>query len=334
MTPFVIDPTTPTTIYAGYYRLYKSADQGNTWTEASPPLNNFSSLHHIAVAPTSGKTIYVVSWNNIYRTTDGGASWTQVNNNLPGNDISYLSVDPDNENTVYVTLGGYAPNVKVYVSENGGASWTNISGSLPNLPANCVIAQPNSNGVLYLAMDIGIYRRDPIKGQWELFNTGLPNVPVTELEIQRQQGKIRASTYGRGLWESDLAPIVNPCSAPPVLPPANVEPRAATLRWDAQPDAAAYTLQWRKAGDPAWTAVPGLSVLSNDVFFLTPCTNYEYRVRAVCPDGQSIYSNTMPFTTGGCSSYCPSYGNLTAPGSSADRKYRQHYGVRLGLQRF
>ena len=40
--------------------------------------------------------------------------------------------------------------------------------------------------------------------EWQLFNNGLPHVSVRELEIQYTAGKIRAATFGRGVWESDL----------------------------------------------------------------------------------------------------------------------------------
>ena len=39
---------------------------------------------------------------------------------------------------------------------------------------------------------------------WKYFSKGLPNVVVTDLKIQYKSGKIRAATYGRGLWESNL----------------------------------------------------------------------------------------------------------------------------------
>ena len=39
---------------------------------------------------------------------------------------------------------------------------------------------------------------------WQAFTTGLPNVQVDELEIHYGAGKIRAATYGRGIWESVL----------------------------------------------------------------------------------------------------------------------------------
>ena len=46
--------------------------------------------------------------------------------------------------------------------------------------------------------------------EWISFNGGLPKVIVNELEIFYPDGKIRAGTYGRGLWESELyTPILS-----------------------------------------------------------------------------------------------------------------------------
>jgi photosystem II stability/assembly factor-like uncharacterized protein len=209
ITPFVIDPNNSTTIYVGYNNVYKSTNQGNTWEQITPPdLNIIFDLQHIAVAPSSSDTIYISDGDQVFKTTDAGATWSTVTGNLPtANFLTYLSVDPSNANIVYVTFGGYTPNSKVFKTVNGGASWMNISTGLPNLPANCVIVQPNT-GVLYLGMDVGVYRREPGAASWEIFNTGLPNVIVNELEIRKSTGKIFAATYGRGLWQSDLAPFV------------------------------------------------------------------------------------------------------------------------------
>jgi hypothetical protein len=44
---------------------------------------------------------------------------------------------------------------------------------------------------------------------WIPYMTGLPNVPVYELEVQVSAGKLRAATYGRGIWQSDLATGIN-----------------------------------------------------------------------------------------------------------------------------
>ena len=39
---------------------------------------------------------------------------------------------------------------------------------------------------------------------WELFTTNLPNVVVNELEVHLSSSKLRAATYGRGIWETPI----------------------------------------------------------------------------------------------------------------------------------
>jgi PKD repeat protein len=99
------------------------------------------------------------------------------------------------------------------MSTDAGLTWTNYSTGLPNIPANCIIYQNGSNDGVYIGMDVGVYYRDNTLSTWSLFNTGLPNTVISELDIQYSTQKLRAATYGRGLWESDLFTIPN---SPPV----------------------------------------------------------------------------------------------------------------------
>src|SRR5690606_21026349 len=52
--------------------------------------------------------------------------------------------------------------------------------------------------------DVGVYYTDSSMNDWVQYMDGLPNVIINELEIHRSSGKLRAATYGRGVWESDL----------------------------------------------------------------------------------------------------------------------------------
>ncbi|MGB4959678.1 MAG: dockerin type I domain-containing protein, partial [Saprospiraceae bacterium] len=89
---------------------------------------------------------------------------------------------------------------------DGGVTWTNISGTLPNIPFNTVLHRKTSNDEVYIGADIGVYVTDNTMaaGTWVPFNTGLANSTVNDLEIYYPTGKLRAATYGRGSWESNL----------------------------------------------------------------------------------------------------------------------------------
>jgi hypothetical protein len=205
VTPFVIHPTNPKVLFAGYDKLYKTTDQGDSWSAISPELTS-KLLRYIAVAPSDPNTIYVATHDTIARTTDGGETWSYVSgwDPLVNEVVSYIAVDPTNPQRMYVTLSAYAPGMKVFMSPDGGTTWANYSGTLPNVPANCIVYQKGSNEGLYIGTDVGVFYRDATMSDWVPYQDGLPVVVVTELEISYFNNKLWAATFGRGLWSADL----------------------------------------------------------------------------------------------------------------------------------
>ncbi len=218
VTPFTLDPNTNTTLYIGYQDVWKSTNQGTAWTQISSWGGN--TLRSLAVAPSNSNTIYAATQTILYVTTDGGSNWTNITGTLPvgSSYITYISVKADDPLTAWVSFGEYN-SFGVYETTDGGSSWTNISGGLPNIPVMCVIQnkQNTAESELYAATDVGVYVKVG-SANWTAFSTGLPNVVVTELEIYYNEGspnlsRLRAATFGRGLWESDL---YSPATSPPV----------------------------------------------------------------------------------------------------------------------
>lgn len=201
--PIVQDPTTPNTIYCGYQQVYKSTNQGSTWQALG---NIGTTLDEIKVSPAGSNTIYATNAGGIWRTTNGGTSWSNVSGGIPAASaqITDLAMDNLNPNTIYVTLSGYSSGNKVYKSTNGGATWTNYSTGLPNIPVNSIVYSNNSPQALYVGTDVGVYYREASMNAWMPYFNGLPNVIVFDLEIYYPTGKLRAATYGRGVWETDL----------------------------------------------------------------------------------------------------------------------------------
>jgi hypothetical protein len=56
----------------------------------------------------------------------------------------------------------------------------------------------------FIGTDVGVWASLDAGGSWSPFETGLPNVVVSDLEIHRSGGKLVAGTYGRGMWEVDI----------------------------------------------------------------------------------------------------------------------------------
>lgn len=209
VTPFVIDPTTPQTIYIGYSDLFRSTNRGNSWTKISSISGILGGkLRSIAVSPVSSNIIYVASISTVATTFDAGGTW--VTTGLPnGGVITYLATHPTDPLIVYATKAGFSAGNKVYRSDDGGVTWTNMSGTLPNVSTFTVVFDPNNadNEAVYVGTDVGVFYRDINLTDWVPFNDGLPNVPVTELEVNKNLGKIWAGTYGRGAWINDLKSV-------------------------------------------------------------------------------------------------------------------------------
>jgi photosystem II stability/assembly factor-like uncharacterized protein len=216
VSPWKQDPVIATRLYAGYSQLYVSNNLGTSWSVLGST-GGAGDIVEFAIAPSNNQVIYIIRGTSIRKSINGGSTWTNVTGTIPvgSADPTYIAVDPLDENTAWVTLSGYASGIKIYKTTNGGTSWANISGNLPNLPANCVVYQPSTNGLVYVGMDVGVYYKDNSTTTWSLYNNGLPNVPVSELAISpAAPTKLRAATYGRGVYEVDLL-------APPSIPITN-----------------------------------------------------------------------------------------------------------------
>jgi hypothetical protein len=150
---------------------------------------------------------------------DGGPlTWNDVTQaiNLQGFPISSTALDSADPlgNTAYVAIMGFhTPHV--WKTTNAGASWTDFSANLPDAPVNVILVDSGaslSNGTVYVGTDVGVFSSSTGNGTWTEVGTAshpngfLPNVAVTSLRIFNSSGlkRLRAATYGRGIWEWNL----------------------------------------------------------------------------------------------------------------------------------
>lgn len=203
--PWSQHPTVAKTIYAATDKVYKSVDQGTTWVAISGPLAGIGVFTVLSVAPSNPNFIYAGNGFKLYLTKNGGATWTDITAGLPvgSNFLMSVAVHDYDPSIAYVTFSGYTAGQKVYKTCSSGNSWSNISGTLPNLPANTIVHQ-KTNNALYVGTDDGVYFISDDLTDWVPYKLGLPNVIVDDLEIHYGTKKIRAATYGRGMWEAPL----------------------------------------------------------------------------------------------------------------------------------
>tara|TARA_X000000950_G_scaffold105997_1_gene133460 strand:+ start:1728 stop:4301 length:2574 start_codon:yes stop_codon:yes gene_type:complete len=205
VTPYKIHPNNNNMIVAGYDEVYLSLTSGAVWDSISYNVSGGQSVRTIALAPSNEDYIYAATYSRLMKTTNSGQSWASIKPGLPNYNISDVTISDNDPNRLWVTMSEYSASNKVFESSNGGATWTNITGTnLPNLPVNCIVYQANANEDLYIGTDIGVYHKDNTMSDWTAYKNGLPNVVVNELEIHYPTSRIRAATFGRGVWDSPL----------------------------------------------------------------------------------------------------------------------------------
>lgn len=119
--------------------------------------------------------------------------------------FTYVEVDNDDPLNVWVTVAGFEVGKHVYQTTDGGDNWTNITLDLPNLPVNCIVHRDSSYyNTIYVGTDIGVYYHNDTLPGWLPYNTDLPNVIISELDINYGENKMYAATFGRGVWKTDL----------------------------------------------------------------------------------------------------------------------------------
>src|SRR5262249_7379001 len=147
----VIDPKTPSVIYAGvvYTRpdgsgftldgVFRSSDGGSTWAPADHglPIDIYTNVS-LVINPVTPTTLYAAiggsETSGVYETTDGGASWTAVNNGLPFNiPVGALAIDPSTPTTLYaLTAHG------MFKSTDGGGNWVAANNGLTSLSVSAL----------------------------------------------------------------------------------------------------------------------------------------------------------------------------------------------------
>lgn len=210
VTPYVLDPFEPSTIVAGYEDVFISHNRGNTWTQISNNLTGApeNKITAIAMAPSDPNIIYASFKNKVYTTLDGGNTWESHNAYLQGpnsGNITSIVVHPDQPSKIWVTINGYQSGNKVRYSSNYGTTFSNFTQNLPNTPVSCAIIDEESElRDLYIGTDLGVFVYNDTIGNWNYFGSGIPNTAISDLEIQYSSRKLRAGTFGRGIWETGL----------------------------------------------------------------------------------------------------------------------------------
>jgi len=214
VTPFLLHEEVAATMFAGYKNIWRGINVRNgnpTWTKISDNLggNNSTNMRVLEQSPADVNILYAARENQtLFRSdnaNDPGPDWLTLAGLPLSASINDLEAHPTNPDVVYLCQG-----TGVFKSSDRGVSWENIRGSLPEVTINDIAYYKNSNEGLYVGTDVGVFYKDAFLDDWIMFDSGFPaSARVTEVEIYYDadnpaQDVIRAATYGRGLWSSDM----------------------------------------------------------------------------------------------------------------------------------
>lgn len=205
ITPFIIDPLNPRTVYAGTLAIERSTDFGSNWAQMSPQFQ--SNVTAMAINRGSPQTMLIgTATGQVGLSRDGGVLWAI--GTLVSRAVSDVAYDPNDPLRFLITWSGFSAP-KVALSVNGGLNYTNISANLPDIPVNAVVFTPTRDR-FFIGSDVGVWETVNGGQSWSL-TQGLPSVPVTDLVYHAASNRIVAGTYGRGIWSLPLT------TEPPVL---------------------------------------------------------------------------------------------------------------------
>ncbi|HXP86200.1 MAG TPA: sialidase family protein [Bryobacteraceae bacterium] len=210
---FVIDPQNPSTIYAynaAKPLFLKSTDGGATWAVQNfPPADTSGNPYPnpaLTLNPFRSGTVYLNTYHGLYRSTDGGNTWTTVPLPGPASGGAVLLFDPNTPGLVYLRAGGSFPFAIWWRSEDNMATWVRLP--QPNL--QYLALDPIHAGVLY-AEDVSGYaiKSEDFGDTWKqlaLVNgTGpyaiIPGTPPTLIY------SVKASYDGGATWTSSPFPL-------------------------------------------------------------------------------------------------------------------------------
>jgi photosystem II stability/assembly factor-like uncharacterized protein len=233
--PILTSPFDSHELYIAAQVLFKSTDEGQTWTVISPDLTRndkskeqvpggpitkdstsvefYDTIFSVALSPVDRGLIWAGSDDGLVHVTrDGGKNWTDVTpQDMPAwSKISMIEASPFDAGTAYVAvdrhmLDDLAPYA--YKTTDFGKTWTKITDGIPNGSfLRSVREDPKRKGLLYAGTETGVFVSFDDGANWQSLQLNLPVVPVHDLIVHGDD--LAIATHGRSFWVlDDISPL-------------------------------------------------------------------------------------------------------------------------------
>jgi photosystem II stability/assembly factor-like uncharacterized protein len=236
--PIVFSPVNPEILYTSSQHLWKTVDDGHSWTRISGDLtrgdpktlgDSGGPITHDQNGPEIYGTIFTIApsrkdVNTIWTGSDDGVvyisrdantkapHWTKIT--PPGmpdfGRVSLIEASPHNPAAAYVAVKNYQNDDRkpyIFKTADYGKTWTKIVNGIPEDDfVHAVREDPMRAGLLFAGTEHGIYVSFDDGAQWQSIRLNLPDVQVSDIVMQGNDVVI--ATHGRSFYIlDDITPL-------------------------------------------------------------------------------------------------------------------------------
>ncbi|MBP6823675.1 MAG: glycosyl hydrolase, partial [Acidobacteria bacterium] len=241
--PILFSPNDPNVLYTGGSHVFKTLNEGQTWTAISGDLTRndkskqgssggpitqdntsveyYCTIFTMAESPVTKGVMWTGSDDGLVHVTrDSHAakpSWENVTKNAPGlpewAQINSIEASPHDAATAYFAATLYKADdfhPYLYKTSDYGKTWKKITNGIPDNAFTRVIREdPNRRGLLYAGTETGIYVSFNDGENWQSLQLNLPIVPITDIAIHKRDKDLVVATQGRAFWIIDDLTILH-----------------------------------------------------------------------------------------------------------------------------
>lgn len=243
--PMLISQFDNKTIYYGGNYVFKSTNRGDSWERLGPDLTTgverdklpilgkvpdketlsrhdgvqqFPCITTMAESPKDAAVLWAgTDDGNVQVTRDGGKTWTNVAGKVPGVKkgayVSRIETSHFDAGTAYVAFDNHRSDdfsVYIYTTANYGNSWTRITSGIPEEAGTVHVIRedPVNRNLLFAGTEFGLFVSVNRGTGWQKMASGLPTVPVDDIQIHPRDHDLILATHGRSLWiMDDIGPL-------------------------------------------------------------------------------------------------------------------------------
>jgi photosystem II stability/assembly factor-like uncharacterized protein len=238
--PTILSPHNPNVLYTGGNHVFRSNDEGASWTEISPDLTRaepstlepsggpitkdntgaeaYATVFTIAESPKKAGVLWAGSDDGLVHVSqDGGKKWNNVTpKDLPEWAlISIIDASPHDAGTALLAATRYKLddfNPYLYRTTDFGKTWTKITNGIAENDFTRVAREdPNYQGLLYAGTETGLYVSFDNGSLWHRLGGNLPVVPIHDFVFAHND--LVVGTHGRSFWILDDLTLLHQVAA-------------------------------------------------------------------------------------------------------------------------